>query len=335
MLEARIPRDSSKRSLPLQHGNAICYSGYREGQSPRDGIYPSYDEIREDLLILAKNWNYLRVYDCSPHAETVLDVVRSEGLDIQVMLGLDMGAEMSNPRCPWGAEYDEETLKANRQNNDGQVEKAIALSLRYPDIVFSVSVGNESCVEWTDHLVSVERLIEHVRSLKSAISQPITFCENYVPWTCDLQRLAAELDFISVHTYPVWEYQTIEHALEYTKQNYYSVVNHFPGKPVVITEAGWTTAANGCGIESWNASEELQANYYRQLLEWTTQERIFTFIFEAFDEPWKGSQDPLDPEKHWGLFDIERTPKTVMRNLYADRALEPESPSTAVNIVSR
>ncbi|MDH3363949.1 MAG: glycosyl hydrolase family 17 protein, partial [Gammaproteobacteria bacterium] len=142
--------------------------------------------------------------------------------------------------------------------------------------------------------------------------------ENYVPWTYKLEPLAAELDFISIHTYPAWEYRTIEDALEFTKQNYYSVVKHYPGKPVVITEAGWTTAANGRGIEPWNASEELQHSYYKQLLEWTTKEKILTFVFEAFDEPWKGSPDEFEPEKHWGLFTVERTPKLAMKELYAE-----------------
>jgi len=303
--------------MQLEYGNAICYSGYREGQYP-GGTYPTYEQIKEDLLILAKNWQYLRLYDCTPHAETVLQVIANEALHFKVMLGVDMAAEMSNPHCPWGADFSDVTLEANRQANSKQIDKAIALSNRYPDIVFSVSVGNEASVEWTDHMVPVDSLVAHVLKMKIAIKQPVTFCENYVPWTYKLEPLAAELDFISVHTYPAWEYRTVEDALEYTKQNYHSVVNHYPGKPVVITEAGWTTASNGRGIEPWNASEELQAHYYEELLDWTTDEKILTFVFEAFDEPWKGSPDPLEPEKHWGLFNVERTPKLVMRKLYAE-----------------
>ena len=299
--------------MPLGHGNAICYSGYREGQSPHDGIFPSYAEISEDLNILAKNWQFLRLYDCSAHAETVLEVIRDEGLDFKLMLGMDLAAEMSNPHCPWGAEYSEEILSENRQANSKQADQLILLANRYPEIVTSVSVGNEASVEWTDHMVPVASLVVYVRRIKSAIRQPVTFCENYVPWTYKLEPLAAELDFISVHTYPAWEYRTIEDALEYTMENYHAVVNHYPGKPVVITEAGWTTASNGRGLESWNASEELQAIYYGQLLEWTTREKILTFVFEAFDEPWKGSSDPLDPEKHWGLFTVDRRPKLVMQ----------------------
>jgi exo-beta-1,3-glucanase (GH17 family) len=317
-LNAHIRSGSGSGSgTKLEHGNAICYSGYREGQCP-GRVYPSCDEVKEDLLILAKNWKFLRLYDSSPHAETVLQVISDEALDFKVMLGVDMAAEMSNPHCPWGAEFSDETLKANRRANNEQVEKAIALSNRYPDIVFAVSVGNEASVEWSDHMVPVDNLVAYVRKMKSAIQQPLTFCENYVPWTYKLEPLAAELDFISVHTYPAWEYRTMEDALEYTKHNYHSVVNHYPGKPVVITEAGWTTASNGRGIEPWNATEELQATYYEQLLEWTSEEKILTFVFEAFDEPWKGSPDRLEPEKHWGLFSVERKPKLVMQGLYAE-----------------
>jgi hypothetical protein len=65
-----------------------------------------------------------------------------------------------------------------------------------------------------------------------------------------------------------------------------------------------------------NASEELQALCYQQLLDWTASEKILAFVFEAFDEPWKGSSDPLEPEKHWGLFTVDRKPKRVMRAHY-------------------
>ena len=50
------------KKLNLPNGKAICYSGYREGQSPDTGIYPTYKEIYEDLLILQNNWTYLRLY---------------------------------------------------------------------------------------------------------------------------------------------------------------------------------------------------------------------------------------------------------------------------------
>lgn len=306
------------RFLAQNHANAICYSGYREGQSPIHKIYPSYQQIKEDLLLLAQNWSFIRLYDCSQHAETTLQVIQDEGLTLQVMLGIDLAAELSNPNCPWGADYPDEVLAANRSTNAANVERLIELANLHPDLVFSVSIGNEASVEWSDHLVPVESLITYARRIRHAVPQPVTFCENYVPWTTRLEPLVAELDFISVHTYPVWEYRTIADALEYSKQNYYSVTRRYPDKPVIITEAGWTTAANGRGIDPKNASEVNQALYYQQLMAWTKKEKILTFVFEAFDEPWKGSPDPLEPEKHWGLFFVDRTPKLVMQPLYAN-----------------
>jgi len=304
---------SRAKSVLPAHGGAICYSGYREGQSPNTQTYPSHEEIREDLLILAHHWRFLRLYDCSTHAERVLEVIRREKMDFQVMLGMGLGAEVSNPHCPWGADYPDEVLAANRKANEAEARRMIGLADRYRREVFSVSIGNEASVEWNDHMVPVERLIGYARQMRRGIRQPVTFCENYVPWADKLIPLVPELDFISVHTYPVWEYQTIEHALAYTKANYYSVARRHPETPVIITEAGWTTASNGRGIEPDNASEALQAAYYEQLMAWTNEEQILTFVFEAFDEPWKGSPDPLEPEKHWGLFTVDRKPKRVMQ----------------------
>lgn len=314
---SETPIQAPDRPEPLfPHGNAICYSGYRENQSPRTGVYPSHAQVEEDLTILAENWDHLRLYDSSKHAEIVLDVIDRKALGFSVMLGVDLAAEVSNPNCPWGADFSDDTLSANRQSNDDQVGKAIELANRYSHIVSSVAVGNEAAVEWSDHLVPVERLVSHARRIKESVEQPVTSCDNYVPWVGKLEPLAAVLDFISVHTYPVWEHQTMPAAIEYTKENYQSVVDHYPGKHVVITEAGWTTASNGRGIEPSNASEELQAQYYDELIAWTSAKQILTFVFEAFDEPWKGDDHPLEPEKHWGLFRLDRTPKLVMQELY-------------------
>ena len=41
----------------IEAGKAICYSGFREGQQP-GGKVPTYEEIKEDLLILHKHWKY-------------------------------------------------------------------------------------------------------------------------------------------------------------------------------------------------------------------------------------------------------------------------------------
>jgi exo-beta-1,3-glucanase (GH17 family) len=306
---------NSFKALNLEKGRAICYSGFREGQSPA-GIFPSYEEIKEDLLLLQNDWKYLRLYDCDAHAETVLEVIEKENLPFKIMLGAYIVAEMNNFGCPWGGGvYSEEQLIENRIINLNRIKKLINLANQYPEIICTLSAGNEACVDWTDHYVSVSSVINYVKLIKKEAKQPVTFCENYVPWLSKLKPLVDVVDFISIHTYPVWEYKNIHEALEYTKDNYLAVANMYPNKPVVITEAGWATNSNGRGIEPHNVSEENQEIYCNDLLHWTDDDGILCFLFEAFDESWKGSPEPLEPEKHWGLYKIDRTPKLVIKNL--------------------
>ncbi len=307
--------------LKLPTGRAICYSGYRAGQSPDTRVYPSTAQIREDLLLMQPHWRLLRLYDCSLHAQRVLDVIRRDRLDFQVMLGAYLGAEVNNPGCPWGARYSDAQLQASSAENEAEVGRLITLARQYEGIVFSVAVGNEATVDWTDHFVPVHRMIDHVRRVKQAVKQPVTFCENYVPWQHKLRDLVAELDFISLHTYPVWEYKHVHEALAYTRDNYDSVARLYPDTPVIITEAGWATQSNGRGIPPHNTSEDLQSIYLRDLMAWTDATGILCFVFEAFDEPWKGSPDPMEPEKHWGLFSVDRQPKQVMADWPAAPAL--------------
>lgn len=306
--------------LNIAYGKAICYSGFRDGQSPETGIFPSYDEVKEDLLMLQGHWQYLRLYDCDLHSQTVLDVIEQENLDFKVMLGAYIIAEVNNENCSWGGIYPEQELKDNRVKNLRKIDELIKTANRYPEIVFSLSAGNEAAVEWTDHLVPVESIMEYVSMIKQGAKQPVTFCDNYAPWLDKLEALVELVDFISIHTYPVWEYKGIHEGLSFTQQNYYDVANRYPDKPVVITEAGWATNSNGRGINPDNVSEELQDIYYRDLINWCDKESILTFVFEAFDEPWKGSSEELEPEKHWGLFKVDRKPKLVLQELFGSSA---------------
>ncbi|WP_207632604.1 hypothetical protein [Foetidibacter luteolus] len=301
------------KAFNIQPGKAICYSGYRDGQQP-GGICPSYNEVKEDLLILQPHWKYLRLYDCDEHAKTVLEVIRNEGFGFKVMMGAYIEAEMNNLGCPWGGGvYDECRLEENRQKNDEKILTLIEWANEFSDLIFCLSVGNEACVDWTDHYVPVSRVAGFAQKVKQHARQPVTFCENYVPWLNKLKPLAEAVDFISVHTYPVWEYKHIHESIAYTKENYESVAMVYPGKPVIITEAGWATNSNGRGINPEHVNEQNQKTYFEDLMRWSETNDVLVFFFEAFDESWKGSPDLNEPEKHWGLYKTNRTPKLAMR----------------------
>jgi exo-beta-1,3-glucanase (GH17 family) len=307
-------------SLTAEEVRAISYSGYRRGQGPGKAE-PSKAEIRADLLLLSRYWNMIRVYGSGPQSATILELIEEEKLPLRVMLGAWLHAEVSNPNCPWGANYSESELTLNREANRAEIERAIHLAKMYPTLVTAISVGNEILVDWTDHLVPLASLMEYVKQVKSAVPTAVTVADNYVPFQNGLDELVQQLDFITIHSYPIWENKDIDQALNYAQQNYESVRQRHPGKAIAIGESGWATTSNGIGIPASFANESAQARYFQEMTSWSQDQNIPIFFFEAFDEDWKGGSDPAEPEKHWGLFTIDRRPKLAIRELFPELAV--------------
>jgi exo-beta-1,3-glucanase (GH17 family) len=312
------PMDESFRTMLLAGETmAVAYSGFREGQHPDRGegaVNPSRSEILEDLEILVDHdFRLIRLYDAGENSLATLELIREHRLPIKVMQGIWLSAELSNHEgCPWLDEpIPDEVLAANVIANREELRRGIELAQRFPDIIVAVNVGNEALVGWTDHLVPLENVIRYVREVKAEIEQPVTVAENYQWWISDGAPLAAGVDFLGVHTYPVWEGKVIDEGLSYTKENVAGVAAALPDRPIAILEAGWATIAEEFGER---AGEREQARYFRELSEWAHMTGMTIFFFAAFDEPWKGDAErTLDAEKHWGLFKVDRTPKYVVR----------------------
>lgn len=296
---------------------AVAYSGYRAGQHPDQGegaIYPSEAEIREDLNILVQEgFGLIRLYDAGELSRRVLDLIAAEELPIRVMLGAWLQAEVSNHEgCAWLTEpIPDAELAANTVANGEEVARVIALANAHPEIVVAVNVGNEALVSWGDHMVRTEAMVAYLRQVQDAVAQPVSTADNYVVWAEQGAVLAPAVDFALVHTYPQWEEKTLDEAMPYTLANLSRVRAALPELPIVIGEAGWATTASEFGDR---ASEPAQARYISELYAWAVQANVTTFLFEAFDEPWKGNPaDPLGAEKHWGLYTVDRQPKEIMR----------------------
>lgn len=312
---AAVPIQQKPSDLLGGFKRAVCYSGFRHGQHPDRGdgaVNPGDKEILEDLQILSRQGHFglIRLYDAQANSVAVLRLIETNKLNLKVLLGAWLGAEVSNPNCPWHKEpYPREVLEANKLRNVREIENAIRLANQYSNIVLAVSVGNEALVDWNDHMVPVDSVIGYVRKIKKSISQPVTVADNYNWWAHHGVALARELDFVSVHTYPIWEGKDIGEAMPFSMANLQAVRNALPHSRLVITEAGWATTASEFGPR---AGEEKQKRYYHDLFAWTDKMNITTFFFEAFDEDWKGDPNsPLGAEKHWGLFTVDREPKQV------------------------
>ncbi len=300
----------------------VAYSGFRSGQHPDRGqgaVNPSEPEILEDLQILARHpwFRLIRLYDSGENSESVLRIIREHEIPVRVMLGIWLDAETSNHEgCPWLTEpIPSEILKVNKVKNLEQIREGIRLARTYPEIVTAVNVGNEALVSWSDHTVPVDTVIAYVRRVQSSIDQPVTVADNYVWWRENGITLASVCDFISVHTYPVWEGKDIDEGLSYTVENIMGVKKALPDVRIVVSEAGWASEASEFGSR---ATESKQSRYIGQITAWAEANHVTVFLFEAFDEKWKGDpENPLGAEKHWGLFFDDRTPKQVMRSFYS------------------
>jgi len=301
---------------------AIAYSGFREGQHPDRGegaVNPSRAQILEDLeLLVEQGFRLIRLYDTGENATVTLELIDEHALPIKVLQGIWLSAELSNHEgCPWLDEpIPDAVLAENLVANAAEIERGIALAKRFPEIVAAVNVGNEALVEWNDHMVPLEKVIAYVRHVKERIAQPVTVADNYEWWIEDGAPLAAEVDFVGVHTYPVWEGKSIDEGLAYTIENIRGVQQALPGAPIAILEAGWATVADEFPEQ---ASERNQARYFAELAQWAEETGMTVFFFSAFDEPWKGDPARLrGAEKHWGLFNVDRTPKQALREAVSD-----------------
>lgn len=316
--EPAVSYRQSPGSLIAGESLAVSYSGFREGQHPDRGngaVNPSDAQVLEDLGILVDHgFGLIRMYDAGENTAATLRLIREHDIPVKVLLGIWLDAEISNHEgCSWLDEpIPDDKLAANRIKNEKEISRGIELANEYRDLVVAVNVGNEALVDWNDHMVPLERVIGYVRQVRAAIGQPVTVADNYEWWKRDGASLAPELDFIGVHTYPVWENKPIDEALAYTIENVEGVRAAIPDKPIAILEAGWATTATEFGER---ANEADQLHYFKEMKEWADDTNTSVFWFEAFDETWKGDEnDPHGAEKHWGLFFVDRAPKQVFRD---------------------
>lgn len=291
---------------------AISYGPYRHGQAP-NAKGPSKKQILEDLNIIKEHWKLIRVYGSDADSQRILQVIDKHNLPLKVLLGVWLENEIDQPQ-----------RKALNQN---QVKNAIEMANRYEDLVAAVSVGNETQVFWSYHRMAAENLIKYIRKVRNNTSVPVTTADDYNFWNkAESKSIATEIDFIVAHIYPLWNGKPLESAIDWTDHTFHkSVEKMHPGKQIVIGEIGWATNYNqdkkGPGQQGSLINAEVsvraQESFLIKLDQWIEKTNLVTFLFEAFDEPWKGggkSTSSKEVEKNWGVFYEDRTPKESFLN---------------------
>lgn len=287
-------------------GNAVAYGCYREGQAPGQKG-PSDEQLLEDLTIIAKHWGLIRVYGADNDTRRILQVIDKNDLPIKVIQGIWLSPEEGNPQ--------------EKAANINSVSLGIELANQYPDIVIAVSVGNETQVFWSAHRMDPDTLIRYVRIVRDNVAVPVATADDYLYWNKpESRQVAAETDFVFTHIHPLWNGKTLEEAMDWFDQTYREVQDMHPDRMIVIGETGWATDYNssktGPGEQGTlikgEVGLEAQASFLIKLDKWIESNQVPVFLFEAFDEPWKGggADTPANEiEKNWGVFNADRTPK--------------------------
>jgi exo-beta-1,3-glucanase (GH17 family) len=333
---------------------AISYGGYRKSTR---GIQPTVAEIKEDLKILhAMKIKILRTYNVQlAQAETILKAIhelKSENSSFEMFVMLGAWIDCENA---WTNQPVNHQLESDQ--NESEIARAVSLANKYPSIVKIIAVGNEAMVKWaTSYYVQpsvILKWVSYLQNLKKENKLPkslwITSSDNFASWgggseeyhTKDLNKLIKEVDYISMHTYPMhdthynpvfWytkeEKPNIEkvnnimlRARDYAVSQYDSVANYVKSlgikKPIHIGETGWATFSNGLyGNKGSKATDEYkEALFYKHMREWTAKAGISCFYFEAFDEVWKDAPNPKGSENHFGLFTIDGKAKYALWDL--------------------
>lgn len=292
--------------------NAVSYGCYRKGQAP--GVKgPTESEILEDLEIILNHWNLIRVYGADEDSERILKVIRKNNLPIKVMLGVWLEDEKENPD--------------RRNENIKQASMAIRLANEYPEIVSAINVGNETQVFWSAHKLDIKDLIQYIRTIRNNTNVPVTTADDYNFWNKqESKSVASEVDFIVVHIYPLWNGQSLENSIDWMNNIFFDEIKKLHSdKKLVLGEIGWATnydaTKTGDGQQGSLIKGEVgyaaQEKFLLKLAEWIDKNQVTTFLFEAFDEPWKGggetsSSDEI--EKHWGVYYESRMPKKSFEN---------------------
>ena len=194
---------------------AISYGGYRD--TTRE-IQPTLAQLKNDVRILhALGYRLLRTYNLqfehTPNLIRAIAEIKAEDPTFEMYLMLGTWIDCKDA---WTAQPDHE--QENLENNSKEIERAIALSKQYPNIIKIISVGNEAMVHWASSyfvqpkviLHWVNYLQEHKQKGELPADVWITSSDNFASWggadasyhKADLTALMQAVDYLSIHTYP-------------------------------------------------------------------------------------------------------------------------------------
>jgi exo-beta-1,3-glucanase (GH17 family) len=275
--------------------NAVCYGPFRDGQAP--GSVLTETQIKEDLLIIKNHWDAIRLYISDDNSEKILKVISDNSIDLKVLLGIWISGKTPI-------------------DNASQVDRAIALTNTYRNIVQAVSCGNEIFIspESDIYVSNKNEIAGYLIKIHDQTTALVTIDDLYLVWLDPkYSELVSLQDFLAIHIYGQSDNVSLENTVSFIDDKFNELKTLFPQKQILITETGWTTSKNAGQFNPVTVADEVsQKQFYTECQKWSNSNQVPIFYFEAFNERWKGAT-ATEAETNWGFYYANRMPKLVFQ----------------------
>jgi exo-beta-1,3-glucanase (GH17 family) len=270
--------------VPAGKLKSLSYAPFRDRHDPMKGIFPSAQQLDEDLALMGQVTHNIRTYaSAEGNMSSIPDLAKKHGLTV-----LQGG---------W--------LGALKDKNDVEIAALIRSANEHPDTVKRVIVGNEVLLRGD---LKPEELIQYIRQVKRAVKQPVSYADV---WSMYMKypELIKEVDFITIHILPYWEDEPISvaNAPAHIEQIYKQVQKEAdaiaPNKAILIGESGWPSGGKQRGNSIPSVVNE--ARFIRDFIKIANANGFDYNLVEAFNQPWKAAFEGVIGAK-WGLYDSSR-----------------------------
>jgi exo-beta-1,3-glucanase (GH17 family) len=276
----------------------LDFGPYKTGQSPGSQITTT--QITQMLTTIAPYTQWVRTYSSVNGVEQVCRIAHTLGLKCAAGASI-IGASGTTPSgCPVNPPTDQQEICGLiTQMQAGYVDLAI--------------VGTEAMY---NNYVSAATLTTEINQVKAAapgikVTTADTYAELIDNFSAYPQLLSA-VDVVLVNIYPVYEGISLADSASWLNSWYQILCSSVGSKEIQISETGWASAGSISGDAT--AAPVNSAVYLLNVVSWARANNIKYFLFEAYDEPWKSSEDSFGP--HWGLWDSNGNLKPGMQAIF-------------------
>ena len=261
----------------------MSFSPLRQGDNPAEGLYPTREEIDQDIKLLAGKVHSIRTYGVGGTLGDIPSLASKYGLTVT------LGA--------W--------LTGDDAGNRAELQKLVDVAKANPKTVKRLIIGNETILRGELSPAVLAVYLDMTRKQLKKLKIPVSTGEPWNIWIAN-PDLAQHVDFIAAHFLPYWEGIELDKAVGHVEATVQQLQANFPKLPVVLAEVGWPS--NGRTLKSANASESHEAIFLRRFLARAQKAGYDYYLMEAFDQPWKTDSEG-SVGAYWGVYDVSRNQK--------------------------